>query len=55
MNESTPAGQLPEWEEADLPAPPALNFRNKLRMAGPGAILLAASIGGGEWLVGPAA
>lgn len=55
MNESTPAGQLPEWEETDLPAPPALNFRNKLRMAGPGAILLAASIGGGEWLVGPAA
>ena len=55
MNQPTDAGRLPRWEEADLPAPPPLNFRNKLRMAGPGAILLAASIGGGEWLVGPAA
>ena len=55
MNQPTDSGQLPRWEEADLPAPPPLSFRNKLRMAGPGAILLAASIGGGEWLVGPAA
>ena len=50
-----PAGQLPAWEMDELPAPPPVNFRNILRMIGPGAILLAASIGGGEWLVGPAA
>ncbi len=55
MIQSHPADKLPPWEEADLPAPPPVNFRNKLRMAGPGAILLAASIGGGEWLIGPAA
>ena len=42
------------WEVHDLPAPPAYNFRNLIKMIGPGAILLAGSIGGGEWLVGPA-
>ncbi|MCZ6515457.1 MAG: Nramp family divalent metal transporter [Acidobacteria bacterium] len=50
-----PAGKLPAWETDELPAPPTVNFRNILRMIGPGAILLATSIGGGEWLVGPAA
>ncbi len=50
-----PAGKLPAWEMDELPAPPPINFRNVLGMIGPGAILLAASIGGGEWLVGPAA
>jgi hypothetical protein len=42
------------WGHADLPAPLPLSFRNALRTIGPGAILLTASIGGGEWLVGPA-
>ena len=42
------------WEVRDLPAPPAYNFRNLIKMIGPGAVLLAGSIGGGEWLVGPA-
>ena len=46
--------QLPAWGRADLPEPLPLSFRNALRTIGPGAILLAASIGGGEWLVGPA-
>ena len=46
-------GQLPDWGKADLPAPLPYSFRNVMRTIGPGAILLAASIGGGEWLIGP--
>jgi hypothetical protein len=46
-------GCLPDWQTGDLPEPLAFNFRNVLRTIGPGAILLAASIGGGEWIVGP--
>lgn len=45
---------LPPWGRAELPAPLPLTLRNALRTIGPGAILLSASIGGGEWLVGPA-
>ncbi len=48
-------GELPPWEVAELTAPPPFNFRNMLRVIGPGAIMAATSIGGGEWLVGPAA
>jgi hypothetical protein len=48
------AGALPPWGVEDLPAPPPFSFRNLVRVIGPGAILLATSIGGGEWLVGPA-
>src|SRR5688572_13279677 len=48
-------GALPPWNVADLPAPPRFGFRNMLRVIGPGAIMAATSIGGGEWLVGPAA
>ena len=48
-------GELPPWEVSDLPAPPPFNFRNMLSVIGPGAIMAATSIGGGEWLVGPAA
>lgn len=45
---------LPAWGEGELPEPLPYNARNLFRVIGPGAILLAASIGGGEWLVGPA-
>lgn len=45
---------LPPWGRAELPEPLPLTPRNALRVIGPGAILLSASIGGGEWLVGPA-
>ena len=48
-------GALPRWNVADLPAAPPFGFRNILRVIGPGAIMAATSIGGGEWLVGPAA
>jgi hypothetical protein len=56
--EASPAppqfGDLPRWEQDDLPAPLPFSLRNLFRTIGPGAILLAGSIGGGEWLVGPA-
>ena len=48
-------GALPRWNVDDLPAPPPFNFRNMLKVIGPGAVMAATSIGGGEWLVGPAA
>jgi hypothetical protein len=47
-------GALAAWDVADLPAPPPFSFRNALKVIGPGAIMAATSIGGGEWLVGPA-
>jgi hypothetical protein len=56
---STPAdtpvdhGSLPAWERADLPEPLPFSIGNLFRTIGPGAILLAAAIGGGEWIVGP--
>jgi hypothetical protein len=49
------SGALPPWEIAELPAPPPFGFRNAMKVIGPGAIMAATSIGGGEWLVGPAA
>jgi hypothetical protein len=45
---------LPAWGVDDLPEPRPFSVGNMLRTIGPGAILLASSIGGGEWLVGPA-
>ena len=46
-------GELPPWRLADLPEPLPFSFINALKTIGPGAILLAAAIGGGEWIVGP--
>ncbi len=46
-------GALPPWRKADLPEPLPFTWRNALKTIGPGAILLAGSIGGGEWIVGP--
>lgn len=48
-------GDLPAWQINDLPEPLPMSFRNIIRTIGPGAILLAGSIGGGEWIVGPLA
>jgi hypothetical protein len=48
-------GELPRWDVADLPAPLPFSRQNLLKVIGPGAIMAATSIGGGEWLVGPAA
>jgi hypothetical protein len=57
VDASLPAnhGELPRWAVDDLPAPPPFTIRNALKVIGPGAIMAATSIGGGEWLVGPAA
>lgn len=49
-----PLGALPPWKQDDLPEPLPFSFRNILHVIGPGAILLAASVGGGEWIAGPA-
>lgn len=48
-------GHLPPWNVDDLPAPPPFSSGNLLKVIGPGAVMAATSIGGGEWLVGPAA
>jgi hypothetical protein len=48
-------GALPRWSVDDLPAPLPFSGRNLLKVIGPGAVMAATSIGGGEWLVGPAA
>src|SRR5262245_4818989 len=47
-------GELPPWDHGELPAPTPFTLRNALKVIGPGAIMAATSIGGGEWLVGPA-
>ena len=47
-------GRGPPFEVAELPAPLPFSRGNLFRVIGPGAILLATAIGGGEWLVGPA-
>ena len=52
--EAARAGGLPPWGRDDLPEPLPFSAVNLMRTIGPGAILLATSIGGGEWLVGPA-
>ncbi len=46
---------LEGWKKADLPAPPFTGGLKILGIIGPGAIILGASIGSGEWLLGPAA
>jgi Mn2+/Fe2+ NRAMP family transporter len=46
-------GCLPAWRQANLPEPLPWSLGNAFRTIGPGAILLAGAIGGGEWIVGP--
>jgi hypothetical protein len=46
---------LEPWNRADLPAPPDTRGLKLLGVVGPGAIVLGASIGSGEWLIGPSA
>jgi hypothetical protein len=45
---------LPAWTPADLPRPPAPRGLQWLGVVGPGVIVLGASIGSGEFLLGPA-
>ena len=54
-DERVAGGALPDWEVAELPAPPKYQFSKAFRgILGPGIIALGASIGSGEWLLGPA-
>ena len=48
-------GELPAWSVGELDPPPPFSFKTAFKVIGPGAIMAATSIGGGEWLVGPAA
>ena len=61
MPNSTPASPsieartgLDPWGKGELPAPPDTRGLKILKVVGPGAIVLGASIGSGEWLLGPA-
>lgn len=45
--------QMPRWDGGELPAPPIFSSRNIAMMLGPGLVLGASAIGGGEWLTGP--
>jgi hypothetical protein len=45
---------LQPWKVTDLPQPPKAKGLGLLAVIGPGAIVLGASIGSGEWLLGPA-
>jgi hypothetical protein len=44
---------LDPWGKAELPLPPDTRGLRILKVVGPGAIVLGASIGSGEWLIGP--
>lgn len=45
---------MPRWNVGELPEAPVFTWRNLLAMIGPGLVMGAAAIGGGEWLAGPA-
>ena len=54
-NERVDGGALPDWDVSELPEPPKYQFGKAFRgILGPGIIALGASIGSGEWLLGPA-
>lgn len=44
---------LDPWGKAELPVPPDTRGLRILKIVGPGAIVLGAAIGSGEWLLGP--
>lgn len=45
---------MPRWDLGTLPPAPRFDVRALAAMLGPGLILAGSSIGGGEWLLGPA-
>src|SRR5687768_15408455 len=44
---------MPPWTRAELPEAPRFTWRNWVGLIGPGLLMGGASIGGGEWLLGP--
>lgn len=48
------APQMPRWSVANLIDAPIFTRRNWLAMIGPGLVMGASAVGGGEWLAGPA-
>lgn len=44
---------MPRWEAGVLPAAPIFHWRNLAMFIGPGLLMGASAIGGGEWLTGP--
>src|ERR1041384_217377 len=45
---------MPRWDTGELIDAPIFTWRNILAMIGPGVVMGASAIGGGEWLSGPA-
>jgi hypothetical protein len=45
--------QMPRWNVAELIDAPRFTWKNWLAMIGPGLVMGASAIGGGEWLAGP--
>ncbi|WP_437188460.1 Nramp family divalent metal transporter [Planctomicrobium sp. SH668] len=45
--------QMPQWGSGELPKAPILSWRSLPLLLGPGLVMGAAAVGGGEWLTGP--
>lgn len=48
-------GCLPAWEVDELPEAPPVEWRNVVRLIGPGLVMAGGAIGTGEWVMGPQA
>jgi hypothetical protein len=44
---------MPRWTTGELIEAPRIGWRNLLALIGPGLVMSASAIGGGEWLLGP--
>jgi hypothetical protein len=44
---------MPRWTTGELTDAPHVGWRNMLALIGPGIVMAASAIGGGEWLLGP--
>src|SRR5262245_19362606 len=44
---------MPRWTTGELPHAPIFTWRHWVGMIGPGLVMGAAAVGGGEWLAGP--
>ena len=45
--------EMPQWNTGELPPAPTFTWRHIPALIGPGLIMGAAAVGGGEWLTGP--